>query len=41
MSLTSPDGTRQAVLLANRESDTNTEQIQHDLATALFTAFCG
>ena len=34
-------GTRQVVLLANRESDTNTDQNQQDLSTALFTAFCG
>jgi len=40
VSLTSPDGTRQAVLFGNRESDSNTEQMQRDLATALFTAFC-
>jgi D-alanyl-D-alanine carboxypeptidase len=41
VSLTSPDGTRQAVLFGNRESDSNTDQVQRDLATALFTAFCG
>jgi D-alanyl-D-alanine carboxypeptidase len=41
VSLTSPDGSRQVVLFANRESDTNTEQIQQDETTALITAFCG
>lgn len=40
VSLTSPDGTRQAVLFGTRESDSNTDQIQHDLAKALFAAFC-
>jgi D-alanyl-D-alanine carboxypeptidase len=40
-SLTSPDGTRQAVLMATRDANTWTTQIGTDFATALLTAFCG
>jgi D-alanyl-D-alanine carboxypeptidase len=41
ISLTSPDGSRQAVLLATREANTWTEQIGTDVSTAVLTAFCG
>jgi D-alanyl-D-alanine carboxypeptidase len=41
ISLTSPDGSRQAVMLATREVNTWTEQIFTDFDTALLTAFCG
>ena len=40
-SLTSPDGTRQVVLLTNREADSVTDQILEDATNALITAFCG
>ena len=40
-SLTSPDGTRQVVLLTNREADSVTDQILEDETNALITAFCG
>jgi D-alanyl-D-alanine carboxypeptidase len=41
ISLTSPDGSHQSVLMANREANTWTEQIGADYGSALLTAFCG
>jgi D-alanyl-D-alanine carboxypeptidase len=41
ISLTSPDGSRQAVLMVNRDANTWTEQIGADYSAALLTAFCG
>jgi D-alanyl-D-alanine carboxypeptidase len=41
ISLTSPDGSRQAALMANRDANTWTEQIGTDYAAALMTAYCG
>ena len=40
-SLTSPDGSHQAVVMANRDANTWTEQIGTDDTAALLTAFCG
>jgi len=41
VSLTSPDGTRQAALAATSDQNTWTEQIAVDYSSALLTAFCG
>jgi D-alanyl-D-alanine carboxypeptidase len=41
ISLISPDGARQAVLMLNRDPNTWTEQIASDYSAALATAFCG
>jgi D-alanyl-D-alanine carboxypeptidase len=41
ISLTSPDGSHQAGLMANRDANTWTEQIGADYSGALLTAFCG
>jgi D-alanyl-D-alanine carboxypeptidase len=41
ISLTSPDGARQAVLMLTRDINTWTEQIAIDYGSALLTAFCG
>ena len=41
ISLTSPDGARQAVLMVTRDANTWTEQIGTDYAAALMTGFCG
>jgi D-alanyl-D-alanine carboxypeptidase len=41
ISLTSPDGSHQSVLMANREANTWTEQIGADYGSTLLTAFCG
>jgi D-alanyl-D-alanine carboxypeptidase len=41
ISLTSPDGARQAVLMVNRDANSWTEQIGADYSDALLTAFCG
>jgi D-alanyl-D-alanine carboxypeptidase len=41
ISLTSPDGARQAVLMVTRDANTWTEQIASDYESALLTAFCG
>jgi D-alanyl-D-alanine carboxypeptidase len=41
ISLTSPDGSRQAVLMLTRDANTWTDQIATDYANALITAFCG
>lgn len=41
ISLTSPDGARQAVLMVTRDANTWTEQIGADFESALLTAFCG
>jgi D-alanyl-D-alanine carboxypeptidase len=40
-SFTSPDGSRQAVLMVNREGNSWTDRIATDYANALITAFCG
>jgi D-alanyl-D-alanine carboxypeptidase len=41
MSLTSPDGARQAVLMVNRDANTWVGQTNDDFTRALLTAFCG
>jgi len=41
ISLTSPDGSRQAVMMLTRESNTSTDQIRADFVTAVFIAYCG
>jgi D-alanyl-D-alanine carboxypeptidase len=41
ISLTSPDGSRQAVLMLTRDANTWTDQIATDYNNALITAFCG
>jgi hypothetical protein len=41
ISLTSPDGFRQAALMVNREVNTWTPQITTDYASAVITALCG
>jgi D-alanyl-D-alanine carboxypeptidase len=41
MSLISPDGSHQAVMLATRDENTWTAQINADFAEAFLTAFCG
>ncbi len=41
ISLTSPDGTRQAVLLATRDANTWTTQIAIDYSTAIVADYCG
>jgi D-alanyl-D-alanine carboxypeptidase len=41
ISLTSPDGARQAGLMVTRDANTWTEQIGIDYGSALLTAFCG
>jgi D-alanyl-D-alanine carboxypeptidase len=41
ISLTSPDGSRQAALMVNRDANSWTEQIGMDYSSALMTAFCG
>jgi D-alanyl-D-alanine carboxypeptidase len=41
ISLTSPDGARQAVMMLNRDANTWTEQTSVDFVSAVFTAFCG
>jgi D-alanyl-D-alanine carboxypeptidase len=41
ISLTSPDGARQAVLMLTRDANTWTNQIAVDYTAALITAFCG
>jgi D-alanyl-D-alanine carboxypeptidase len=41
ISLTSPDGTRQAVLLATRDANTWTTQIDIDYSTAIVADYCG
>ena len=41
ISLTSPDGSRQAAVMLNREANTLTEQMLTDYADAVVTAFCG
>ena len=41
ISLTSPDGSRQAVMMLTREANTWTPQIGEDYGTAVMTAFCG
>lgn len=40
-SLMSPDGARQAVMVATRDANTWTEQIADDYSRALLVAFCG
>jgi len=40
-SLTSPDGSRQAVVIATRDANTLTDQITADYNSAVLTAFCG
>ncbi len=40
-SLTAPDGSRQAVVMATRGASSWTTQIRADFARAVFTAFCG
>lgn len=41
ISLTSPDGSRQAVVMVNRDANTWTEQTGIDFTAAAMTAFCG
>jgi D-alanyl-D-alanine carboxypeptidase len=41
ISLTSPDGSRQAVMLLTRDANTWTDQINTDRVAAILTAFCG
>jgi D-alanyl-D-alanine carboxypeptidase len=41
ISLTSPDGSRQAAMMATRDANTWTDQIAADYGTAIMTAFCG
>jgi D-alanyl-D-alanine carboxypeptidase len=41
ISLTSPDGSRQAALMVNRDANSWTEPIGVDYSAALMTAFCG
>jgi hypothetical protein len=41
ISLTSPNGLRQAVVMLTREANTWTDQIRADYASAVLTAFCG
>jgi D-alanyl-D-alanine carboxypeptidase len=41
ISLTSPDGSRQAVMMLTRDANTWTDQIRADFQAALLTAFCG
>jgi D-alanyl-D-alanine carboxypeptidase len=41
ISLTSPDASRQAVVMLTREANTWTDQIAADYASAVLTAFCG
>jgi D-alanyl-D-alanine carboxypeptidase len=41
ISLSSPDGARQSVMMLTRDANTWTEQIAADYSVALLTAFCG
>jgi D-alanyl-D-alanine carboxypeptidase len=41
ISLTSPGGARQMVMMVTRDQNAWTDQIKADYASALFTAFCG
>jgi D-alanyl-D-alanine carboxypeptidase len=41
ISLTSPDGSLQAVMMLTRDANTWTDQIRDDFVSAVLTAFCG